>query len=218
MSEKVQNVSLEMLFPPWTVTREVYKDSLTSRHSVISNDVLLFIDSGLSLAHHYRVHKRGLPHVAFQRNYMSQLRALLPLPAVLPIEGGSPDPACSSVVESPDVVCTSPRPSRRAIGRWRPTRFMKTPVRIAPRLTIQDPLDPVGAVVLDCRPQVLPWAMDVSGTYLADLILLILFHQKDYVEIRPEAPGVLTKDLINVIPIYCHHWDCGLRQVQVRQT
>ena len=28
---------------------------------------------------------------------MSQLRALLPLLAVLPIEGGSPDPACSSV-------------------------------------------------------------------------------------------------------------------------
>ena len=28
---------------------------------------------------------------------MSQLRALLPLPTVLPIEGGSPDPACSSL-------------------------------------------------------------------------------------------------------------------------
>ena len=61
VSEKVQNVSLEMLFPPWTVTREVYKDSLTSRHSVISNDILLFIDSGLSLVHHYRVHKRAFP-------------------------------------------------------------------------------------------------------------------------------------------------------------
>ena len=39
-------------------------------------------------------------------------------------------------------------------------------------------------------------------------------HKKDYIEIRPETPGVWTKDLINVIPIYCHHWDCGLRQVQ----
>ena len=27
-----------------------------------------------------------------------------------------------------------------------------------------------------------------------------------------------AKDLINFIPIYCHHWDCGLRQVQVRQA
>ena len=35
-------------------------------------------------------------------------------------------------------------------------------------------------------------------------------HQKDYIEIRPEAPGMWTKDLINLIPIYCHHLDCGL--------
>ena len=83
---EIQNVSLETLFPPWTVTRQVYTDSLTSRHSGI-NDVLLFSDIGLSLVHHYRVHKRGLPHVTFRRNYMSQLRALLPLPAVLPIKG-----------------------------------------------------------------------------------------------------------------------------------
>ena len=196
------------------LSRQVCTDSLTSRHSGISNDVLLFSDISLSLVHHYRVHKRGLPHVAFRRNYMSQLRALLPLPAVLPIEGGSPDPACSSVVESPDVVCASPRyqpvagtplpgaqegpphvafrrnymsqlrallplhavlpieggspdpacssvvespdvvcasprPSRRAIGRRRPTRVMETPIRIAPRLTIQDPLAAAGAVVLD---------------------------------------------------------------------
>ena len=85
--EEVQHIRLETLFPPWTVTRQVYTDSLTSRHSGISNDVLLFSDIGLSLVHHYRLHKRGLPHVAFRRNYMSQLRALLPLPAVLPIEG-----------------------------------------------------------------------------------------------------------------------------------
>ena len=79
---EVRNVSLETLFPPWTVTRQVYTDSLTSRHSGISNDVLLFSDIGLSLVHHYSVHRRGLPHVTFRRNYMSQLRALLPLPTV----------------------------------------------------------------------------------------------------------------------------------------
>ena len=43
-------------------------------------------------------------------------------------------------------------------------------------------------------------------------------HQKDYIEIRPEAPGVWTKDLINFIPIYCHHWECRLGPVQVRQA
>ena len=46
---------------------------------------------------------------------------------------------------------------------------METPVRIAPRLTIQDPQAAAGEVVLDCRPQVLPGAMDVSGTDLAKI-------------------------------------------------
>ena len=46
---------------------------------------------------------------------------------------------------------------------------METPVRIAPHLTIQDPLAAAGAVVLDCHPQVLPGAMDVSGTDLAEI-------------------------------------------------
>ena len=103
---------------------------------------------------------------------MSQLRALLPLPTVLPIEGGSPDPACSSlpcVSESPDVVCASPRLSRRAIGRRRPIRVMESPVRIAPRLTVQDPLAAAGAVVLDCHPPLWPAAMNVSGVDLSEI-------------------------------------------------
>ena len=136
--EEVQNIKLETLIPPWTATRHVYTDSLTSRHSGISNEILLFSDIGLSLAHHYRVHKRGVPHVAFRRNYMLQLRALLPLPAVTSTEGGSPDPGCSSVRDSADVAGASSRPSRCAFARWRPTRVMETPRRIAPRLTVQD--------------------------------------------------------------------------------
>ena len=43
------------------------------------------------------------------------------------------------------------------------------PVRIAPRLTLQDPLAAAGAVVLDCLPQALPGAMDVTGTDLAEI-------------------------------------------------
>ena len=57
---EIKAVSLEKLFPPWTVARQVYTESLTSRHSGISNDVMLFRDIRLSLVHHYRVHKRGL--------------------------------------------------------------------------------------------------------------------------------------------------------------
>ena len=129
------NIKLEMLIPPWTVTRQVYMDSLTSCHSGISNDILLFSDIGLSLTHHYRVHKRGVPHVAFCRNYMSQLHALLPLPAVPLTEGRSPDPGSSSVGDSPDVMNDSSRPSRRTFARRSLTQIRETPRRIAPRLT-----------------------------------------------------------------------------------
>ena len=60
---EIRKVSLETLFPAWTVICQVYTDSLTSRHSGISNDVLLFSDIGLSLVHHYRVHKSSTRRV-----------------------------------------------------------------------------------------------------------------------------------------------------------
>ena len=53
-------------------------------------DILLFSDLNLLLAHHYRVHKRGLPHIAFWKDYMSRLRALLPVLVVLPSDTVSP--------------------------------------------------------------------------------------------------------------------------------
>ena len=45
-------------------------------------------------------------------------------------------------------------------------------------------------------------------------------HQKYYIKIRPEAPGVWTKDLHTYVlhPKLLHHWECGLRRVQVRQA
>ena len=88
---EIKSASLEKYLPPWTVIWKVWSDSLSSQHSGISTDVLLFSGIGLSLVHHYRVHKRGLRHIAFRRNYMSQLRALLLLPAVLPTAGVSPN-------------------------------------------------------------------------------------------------------------------------------
>ena len=57
---------------PWVV-----KSASKSSHSGISTDVLLFSEINLSLVHHYRVHRRGLTHVAFRRDYMAGLRALL---------------------------------------------------------------------------------------------------------------------------------------------
>ena len=77
--EGIRRVSLEMLFPLWTVTRHLYEESLSAKHSGISNDVLLFSELGLSLVHHYRVHRSGRPHIMFRGKYLAQLRAVLPL-------------------------------------------------------------------------------------------------------------------------------------------
>ena len=70
----VKSASLEQFVPPWTVQRQLWSDSLTAVHSGISTDVLLFSDINLSLCHHYRVHKRGLPHIAFRKDYLTRHR------------------------------------------------------------------------------------------------------------------------------------------------
>ena len=43
----------------------------------VSTDVLLFSDIHLSLVHHYRVFKLGLPHYAFRRDYLTCLRVFV---------------------------------------------------------------------------------------------------------------------------------------------
>ena len=70
----VKSASLEKFVPPWMVQRQVWSDLLTDNYSGISTDVLLFSDIHLSLTHHYRVHKRGLPHMAFRKDYLTHLR------------------------------------------------------------------------------------------------------------------------------------------------
>ena len=46
-------------------------------------------------------------------------------------------------------------------------RVMEPPVENIPVLTIQDPLAASGAVVLDCRPPLLPVSMDIIGVDLS---------------------------------------------------
>ena len=100
---EIKSASLEQYLLPWTVTRKVWSDSLTAQHSGVSTDVLLLSDIHLSLVHHHRIHKRGLPHIAFRRNYLSQLHALLPLQVVQPADGVvSPDSSSSGSLR-PDV-------------------------------------------------------------------------------------------------------------------
>ena len=106
---------------------EVYTELLTPRHSGISNDILLFSDIGLSLSHHYRVHRKGVPHVAFRKDYMSQLRAMLPLPVAQLAQRGFPESDCSGLEESPEVVGSYQQASRRAFARRRIPRVREIP-------------------------------------------------------------------------------------------
>ena len=163
----VKSANLEQFLPPWTVRRQVLSDSLKQQHSGISTDIFRFSDISLSLIHHYWIHKRGLPHVAFRRNYMSQLRALLPLPVAQPTNGVlspvSTGPGSLCQASSAELVGESPRRTRLAKRRIRPIHVMETSVFDPPVLTLQDPSDVQGAVVYDCRPPLLPVSLDLSG-------------------------------------------------------
>ena len=85
----MKTANMEQFVPPWTVHRQVWSDSLKAAHSRVSTDILLFSDLNLSLPHHYRVHKRGFPHIAIRKDYMSKSQALLPVPVVLPSDTAS---------------------------------------------------------------------------------------------------------------------------------
>ena len=95
----VKSASMEQFVPPWTVQCPVWSDSLKASYSGISTDVLLFSDINLSLVHHYRIHKRQLPHIAFRRDYMARLRALLS-PAVAHSRGEMLSPVLSGPVST----------------------------------------------------------------------------------------------------------------------
>ena len=145
---EVKSASLEKFLPPWTVSRNVWSDALSAQHSGLSTDVLLFSDIHLSLVHHYRIHKRGLPHIAFWKNYLSQMRALLPLPSRV-VSPDSSDSGSLRPGDYPEVVLGPTRTTRRAHRRRRPVRVEELAVVSGPVFTIQDPL---AAAVLDCRP------------------------------------------------------------------
>ena len=161
-----------------------------AQHSGISTDVLLFSDIYLSLVHHYIIHKRGLPHIAFRRNYLSQLHALLPLPAVPPVVGVvSPDSSSSGSLcpsGSPEVLDRSPRTTRRAFRRRRPVQVMEPPVDNVSVLMIQDPLAAAGVVVLNCRPPLLPVSMDISGVDLSGIRIPTVVADVDVLPLERE--------------------------------
>ena len=162
----VKSASIEQFVPPWTVRHQVWSKSLMASHSGISTDVLLFSDINLSLVHHYQIHKRGLPHIAFRNNYLARLRTLLP-PAVAQSQEGmlspvSSGPASLRHARSAELELESPRKTRRARRRMQPILVMGESVGDIPILTIQDSSDVQGAIVYDCRPPLLPVSLQLK--------------------------------------------------------
>ena len=149
-----KTASIERFVPPWTVRRELWTELLRLEDSGISTDIMLFSDLGLSLAHHYKVYRGGLPHAAFRGDYITQLRALLPTPLSTNGEPVSPLEAVRGA---------TPKSTRRSHRPFRPVCVMSAAVGDLPVLTIQDPADVVGASVIDCRPPVLPVSILLSA-------------------------------------------------------
>ena len=118
----------------------------------VSVDVLLFSDINLSLVHHYRVLKRGLPHIAFRKDYLTCLRVLVLQEKVMAqCDMASPVPPSSVSARharSSEVEPESPRKTRRARRRMRPARVRDEPVGVeSPIMTFQAIPDLAGAII-----------------------------------------------------------------------
>ena len=142
-----KTASIERYAPPWTVSRQLWMDSLRIEHSGISTDMLLFSEVGMPLTQHYRVYKGGLPHAVFRTDYLPRLRALLPSP------------------EDPSVIGNGSTPTsvRRQRRMSRPTHLFPDSATDVPILTEQHPSAMVGKTVIDCRPSILPVSIPISG-------------------------------------------------------
>ena len=168
----IKSVSLDTFFPPWTVKCQIWMDALKPCHSGVSTDVWLFSDIHLSLAHHYRVFKRGLPHLAFRKDYLACLNCLRVFvsKAMALAQCDMTSTVSTHHPRSSEVESESPRKTRCARRLMRPTRVRDEPVGVEfPTLTVQDMPDLVGAIVYDCRPPLLPVSLRLMDIVLQNV-------------------------------------------------
>ena len=164
-----KTASLAKYFPPWTVQRQIWADALLPCHSGVSTDVLLFSEMQLALVYHYRVFRKGLPHLAFRRNYLDRLRGLVSQSSALdqdmtlspaPPGPGSPRNALP-VMRRPGL------PARHVtcITGYIPLASRTSPLLCpSPVMVVnQDVQDFTGYVVYDCRPRILPVLIRLDG-------------------------------------------------------
>ena len=63
--------------PPWTVSRDRWREALRLSVSGVSTDALLFSRYGVPLVHRYRVFSRTGTHISLRGTYMTRLREFI---------------------------------------------------------------------------------------------------------------------------------------------
>ena len=139
-----KSTSLDLFFP-WTVWRQIWANGLRPCHSGVSTYVLLFSEIHLSLVHHYRVFRRGLPNFAFRRDYLDQLWVFVsPASALLQRTLSSPAPGSSGLTGDA-------HPMKHEARVWDAPVCEKSAITV-----VQDVRELAGNIVYDCRPPLLP--------------------------------------------------------------
>ena len=111
-----------IVFPPWTVTRDVWHDALRPDVSGVAVDALLFHEAGSRLVHRYRVYRDPFPHPALRdgdipRLLSSVCRAmaiarLTHLRLSIPLSGAPPGKVPKSCFPDAETAVTQPPPRR----------------------------------------------------------------------------------------------------------
>ena len=182
-----------------------------ANHSGISTDILLFSDIHLSLTHHYRVHKHGLPHIAFRKDYLARLRDSVTRAAgqsrcdtISPVASS---PVSSHYARSAEQESETYRLTRRGRCRMRPVRILQESVGDLEVVTAQDASDLQGALVYDCRPPLLPVSLhleDIGALSLRRTVAsasLAAPPQEDFMEIGGVSPEGVAVPELGVIPL-----------------
>ena len=66
----VKAANLGRWFPPWTVSRDKWREALQSSVCVVPTDALLFSQAGVPLVHRYRVFSRPGTHISLRNRRM----------------------------------------------------------------------------------------------------------------------------------------------------
>ena len=122
----------------------------------------MFSDIHLLLTHHYRVHRCGLPHIAFRKDYLARLRGLV-TQAVDQSRRDTIFLVVSSLVSSHYARSVEQDSDTSRLSQMRPVRILQELVGDLQVVTAQEASDMQGALVYDCRHPLLPVSLRLES-------------------------------------------------------